>query len=173
MPCAIAAFGSAAAILRDSAEAEQEIYEQLDIAMDRIRAGQKVSLTVRAFHWYQDIEHHASEFETYCSAFLKQSVEAVRDLLASAGMSDPPDAVWLTHDAGRLPGLGGALHQHMSERTRVSIMQPEAVAIAVANLGERRKTGAVPKTHLDTSIPIALPLGDATKVQAPATKARR
>jgi hypothetical protein len=160
---------------RDSADAEQEIYEQLDVAMDRVRSGQKVSLTVRAFHWYQDIEHQPSEFESYCAGLLKNSVESIQELVTSAGLSEPPVAVWLTHEAGRLPGLSNAIHQHMAERTRMSILQPEAVAIAAANLADRRKTGEVPRTHLDTTIPIVLPPSDATKVQAPAsaTKARR
>jgi Hsp70 protein len=139
---------------RDSAEAEQALYEQIDDALERLRHGQKVALTVRAAHWYQDLVQQQEDFDGYCATLLRQTVDGVRELVNSASLTEPPRAVWLTHDAGRLPGLTVAVHQNMAERTSVSVLPPEAVAGAAAALAERWKLGELPRVHLDTTIPL-------------------
>jgi hypothetical protein len=158
---------------RDSAEAEQDLYQQIDDGLDRLRFGQKLSLTVRAAHWFQDLHLRSEDLETYCSGLVKQAVDGVRDLVGSLSMPEPPRAVWLTHEAGRLPGLGNALHQHMSERTSVGMLRPESVAVAVANLGERWQAGELPGIHLDTAIPISVKLSDVKPQTAPSVKTHR
>ncbi|WP_171471264.1 hypothetical protein [Frigoriglobus tundricola] len=52
---------------RDSAEAEQALFEQLDEALDRARAGQRSSLCVRTAHWFQDVVQQPEEFEAHCA----------------------------------------------------------------------------------------------------------
>src|SRR5262245_52125770 len=136
---------------RDSAEAEQALYDQIDEALDRIRHGQRVALSVRSTHWYQDLIHTPEEFEAFCTPLLRVAVDGVRDLASNPALAEPPRAVWLTHDAARLPGLLSAVHQHMSERTAVSVLPPDAIASAAASLSERWKTGELPHVHLDTS----------------------
>jgi len=42
----------------------------------------------------------------------------------------------------------------MAERTNVRVLHPEAAAAAIANLIERWSNGDLPKTHLDTMIPL-------------------
>jgi hypothetical protein len=42
----------------------------------------------------------------------------------------------------------------MTERTNVRVLHPEAAAAAVANLIDRWSTGELPRTHLDTMIPL-------------------
>jgi hypothetical protein len=141
---------------RDSAAAEQSLYEQIDESLDLIRLGQKVVLTVRAAHWYQDLELAPEEFDNYCSTLTGQAVDGIRALLNSGLQTAPPRAVWLTHEAGRLPGLAQSLHQNMAERTNVGVLRPESVAVAIANLGERCNSGELPHAPFDTSIPIQL-----------------
>jgi hypothetical protein len=139
---------------RDSADAEQALFEQLDDALDRARAGQRVSLTVRTAHWYQDLVQPPDEFDGYCSALARAAAEAIRDLAAGTNLSVPPRAVWLTHDAGRLPGLPKAVHQNTPEGTAVEVLPPPAVPLAAAALVPRWLTGELPRTHLDTAVPL-------------------
>jgi hypothetical protein len=142
---------------RDSAEAEQALYEQIDDSLDRLLNAPKLSLTVRAAHWYQDLHLTPDDFAGPCAGFVRLGVDAVRDLIAATPAPEPPRAVWLTHEACRLPGLGQALYQNMAERTTVGVLRPEAVAVALANLGDRWHAGELPGTHLDSTIPVVLP----------------
>lgn len=135
---------------RDSAEAEQSLFEQIDAGLEYLASGQPVSLTVRAAHWHQDMRLRPEDFEACCPALIRSSVEGLRALLHAGSAVEPPRAVWMTHEAGRLPGLAQAIYQNMSERTSVGVLRPEAPAIAIANLGEHWPAGE----HLDASIPI-------------------
>ena len=144
---------------RDNADTEQMLFDQLEETIDRARTGQRVSISVRSANWYQDLIHAPADLEAFCSPLSRQAVEEIKNLLMAAGNdNEPPETVWLTHDAGRLPGLAATLHQHMTERTSVRVLHPEATAAAVANLNERWEAGALPRTHLDTVI--VLPVRD-------------
>jgi hypothetical protein len=83
----------------------------------------------------------------------RAAAEEIRNLIAT--FSEQPQAAWLTHDAGRLPGFARALHQHVTEQTSVRVLHVEATSAAVANMIERWELGQLPRTHLDTVI--ALP----------------
>jgi hypothetical protein len=137
---------------RDTAEAEQMLFDQIDDAIDRARSGQRVSLSVRATHWYQDLVQTPADLDAFCAPLWRQAAEEVRRFLGASSEPEPPRAVWLTHDAGRLPGLATALHQNMAERTSVRVLHPEAAAAAAANLIDRWALGELPRTHLDTVI---------------------
>lgn len=139
---------------RDSAEAEQSLYEQLDEALDRLRSGQRVSLTVRTAHWYQDLPLQPDELDGYCGALAQAGAESIREMIA--GLPTPPRAVWLTHAAGRLPGLGIAIHQCTPEGTTVEVLPAGAVAHAAAALVPRWLSADLPRTHLDTVLPYPL-----------------
>ncbi|MCS6865704.1 MAG: hypothetical protein RMJ56_06265 [Gemmataceae bacterium] len=142
---------------RDSAEAEQSLYDQLDNALDRCRAGQRISLTIRTAHWFQDILLQPEEFESYCHTLSRLAGESIRDFIHGSGLLEPPAVVWLTDAAGRLPGLVGALHANTSEATAIEVLPPHAVAAATAALVPRWLAGDLPRTHLDNVIPLELP----------------
>jgi hypothetical protein len=137
---------------RDSADAEQMLFDQIETAIERVRTGQRVSVSVRASHWYQDLHLSPTDLDTMCAPLSRLAADEIRKLVGSLNEPEPPRAVWLTHDAGRLPGLAAALHQNMAERTNVRVLHPEAAAAAVANLIERWSAGEIPRTHLDTVI---------------------
>ena len=139
---------------RDSAAAEQALFEQLDDALDRARAGQRVSLSVRTAHWYQDVVQQPDEFDGYCGSLARPAAEAIRELIAGAGLPLPPRVVWLTHAAGRLPGLVKAVHQHTHEGTVIDVLSPTAAAHTAALLVPRWMSGELPRQHLDTTMPI-------------------
>jgi hypothetical protein len=138
---------------RDSAEAEQALYEQIDNAVEQASRGQKVTLSVRSEHWYQDLIQRQDDFDGYCAGLVKQAVGALHELAQNAA-PDPPIAVWLTHAAGRLPGLASALHQNMAERTELLVLPAQAGARAAVNLAGRWARAEVPRGHLDTAIPL-------------------
>lgn len=140
---------------RDSAEAEQALFEQLDDALDRVRAGQRVGLTVRTAHWFQDVVQQPEEIEAHCAALWRLAGDSVRDFTNGIGLAEPPRAVWLTDAAARLPGLVGAVHANTPEGTAVEALPPNAVATAAAALVPRWLAGELPRAHLDGTIPLA------------------
>ena len=156
---------------RDSAEAEQSLYEQIDASLDLIRDGHKVAIKARAANWFQDLIFQPDDFEGFCSGMLKQTVQAVNELILTSSLLQPPRAIWLLHDAGRLPGLRKLLHQHATEQTYVTTLPPEAVSMAAANLAERWRVGELPRSHLDSSIPF--PKKPAEAKPAPIAKPKR
>jgi hypothetical protein len=139
---------------RDSAEVEQMLFDQIEEAIDRARTGQRVSLSVRSTHWYQDLVLTPADLDAFCLAMARHAADELRHLVTSLSEPEPPRAAWLTHDAGRLPGLAAALHQNMTERTNVRVLHPEAAAAAAANLIDRWALAELPRTHLDTTIPL-------------------
>jgi hypothetical protein len=141
---------------RDSAEAEQMLFDQLDEAMDRARAGQRIGLTVRTSHWFQDVVQQPEEFEAHCANLARQAGDGVRDFVGGIGLAEPPRAVWLTDTAGRLPGLLRAVHANTPENTAVEILPPNAVALATAALVPRWLAGDLPRAHLDSVLPLAM-----------------
>jgi hypothetical protein len=135
---------------RDSAEAEQALFEQLDEAIDRARAGQRMSLSVRTAHWFQDVMQQPEEFEAHCAALARLAGDSVRDFANGIGLAEPPRAVWLTDAAGRLPGLVRAVHANTPEGTAVEVLPPGAVAAAAAALVPRWLAADLPRSHLDS-----------------------
>jgi hypothetical protein len=152
---------------RDSADAEQSLFEQLDDAIDRARGGYRVSLTVRTDRWFQDVILHPEEFDGYCATLARGAAESVRDLLGSGTLEVPPRAVWLTHEAGRLPGLARAIHMNTPEGTAVEVLPSAAVAQAAAGLVPRWLAAELPRAHLDVMIPLPAAMWE------PATKKLR
>jgi hypothetical protein len=149
---------------RDSAEAEQALFEQLDGALDRARAGQRISLCVRTAHWFQDVVQQPDEFEGHCAALARAAGDSIRDFTNGIGLAEPPRAVWLTDAAGRLPGLVRAVHANTPEGTAVEVLPPNAVASAAAALVPRWLAADLPRAHLDSVIPLApAPAGGARK----------
>jgi len=137
---------------RDSADAEQALFEQLDDAIDRARAGQRINLQVRTDRWFQDVAQQPDDIEAHCAALARGAGEALRDLLGSGALEVPPRAIWLTHEAGRLPGLAKSLHTHTPERTTVEVLPATAVAQAAAALVPRWLAAELPRAHLDAVI---------------------
>jgi hypothetical protein len=142
---------------RDSAAAEQDVYEQLGAALDQLRPGQPVLINVRTAQWYQELTLAPEEFDQFCAPLARQAVDGMHQALARAHAAvpamAPPDVVWLTADAARLPGLITALGQHLPEPTAIRPLPGEAVARAAHMLAGRWLTGDLPRGHLDAAVP--------------------
>jgi hypothetical protein len=138
---------------RDSGDLEQGMFDQVEPALDRAKAMQRTTITVRADHWYQDLVLNPEDWAGLTTSLQKQVLEATREFLTTAPFSDPIGAVWLTSDASRLPGLTATLHEVVNERTRVEHLPPEAIGQAAAKLSPRWRIGELPRVHLDTTMP--------------------
>ena len=137
---------------RGSAEVEQAVYDQIDDVLDRVRQGQRASVGVRADKWFQDVDVTLGDLERFCGGLARQGADEAVPLIQADG--EPPRAVWLTHDAARLPGLADAVARQCPERTAVRALPAEAAASAAAELALRWADGTLPRTHLDASIPL-------------------
>ena len=138
---------------RDSAEAEQGMYDQLDTLMEQTRTGQRATMMIRGEHWFQDLGHQPEQVEGYCAGLVKLAGDDLKHLLQSTSIKTPPKAVWLSHAAGRLPGLAATIYKHSPEQTAVSILPQNAAAEAVAAILPRWLQGSLPRLHLDNVLP--------------------
>jgi hypothetical protein len=155
---------------RDSAEAEQSLFEQLDRAFDQSRAGHRVSLTVRTAHWFQDVILQPDDFDGLGSALAQTSAEGMWELVASAGLAVPPRLVWLTHEAGKLPGLARTIHHNTPEGTSVEVLPACAAAHAAAAHVPRWLAGELQRIHLDMVIPLPAVASEAKPAAEPAPR---
>jgi hypothetical protein len=111
---------------RDSAVAEQSLYEQLDPAMERVREGKFVEMLIQTNHWYQNLILRPEEFTGFCERLVVQAVDQLKSLLASASTAEPARLVCLTHTAARLPGLMTALDKVVQMPSEIAAPAPSA-----------------------------------------------
>lgn len=148
---------------RDSADAEQSLFEQIEQALDSLPPSRSVSFHVRAAHWVQDLTLRPGDLDTACTTLVGTAISSLTELIYSSGVPAPPRAIWLTQAAARLPGLLSSIHDHSAESTGVSALPADAVASATAKLTDRWHDGTLPRQHVDTvasptrATPTALP----------------
>ena len=140
---------------RDSAAGEQGVYEQLDAALDHLPPGSP---------WYCRSARRSGirncvrtgRVGEILRAARRQAVDGMRQVLAQAHAAvpamAPPDMLWVTADAARLPGLVTALTQHLPEHTAVRPLPPNAIATAAHAIAGRWLDGELPRGHLDSAI---------------------
>ena len=89
----------------------------------------------------------------------KRAAEGMKQAMAQAHVAAPaiapPDMLWVTHAAARLPGLTAALVPQVSERTAVRSLPPDDAAQAAHALAGRWLRGELPRGHLDVVAPRA------------------
>jgi hypothetical protein len=95
---------------RESAEAEQYLYEQLLQLLDSPPVtGDSIELVVQSAQWYQRLMFSAADFHAFCAPLAQQAVAALKALLLATAAHGPAGVVLLTAAAGSLPGLTAAL----------------------------------------------------------------
>jgi hypothetical protein len=137
---------------RDSAQAEQGLYDQLDDALEQSRRGAIVTLTARADRWYQDLKFAPADLEAFTQALANLALDEIRGAVTSLALPSPPRAIWLSASAAMLPGLAAALHEQSPEGTDVAVLPPEAAAEAAAALDARIRAGSLPAGHHEAVI---------------------
>jgi len=146
---------------RDSAPAEQALYDQLDEACDLGNQGQAVELAIQATHWYQGLTLLPGELETFCRPLVRQTLTALQAVLTTTQAERSPAVVLLSGAAGRLPGLEAAVRDHSGAATVVTVLPADALARAAHELAERWRSGALPGGHIDVSLPLLRPSPEA------------
>ncbi|QVL33267.1 hypothetical protein KIH39_04945 [Telmatocola sphagniphila] len=122
---------------RDSADSEQMLYDQIEPMLEGVRFGRKVTVTVRAETWYQDLILGEEDLTLLAKPLSNPCVSTLVDWLQRTLPEEMPSEVWLRAEAGRLPGLAVGLHQNLAEQTRVRILPADAVAGALVRLASQ------------------------------------
>jgi hypothetical protein len=167
---------------RDSASAEQSLYDQLDAALDACRRGQVAEFLVYMAQWGQNLLLRPDEVAAACAALVRQALAELRALRESLPLGSPPGVVLVTDAAGRLPGLvaaleatsgaaeaarepesdcedfgEGLLEDEVLERAPVSVLSPDAVARAACDLAARWQRGELARGPVEVA-PLPPPL---------------
>jgi hypothetical protein len=160
---------------RDSADAEQMLYEQLDPLLDASARGQVGEVVIRASKWCQQMLLRPEELDVFCAPLVRQALDGMQTLLETSSSERPPTAVLVTAAAGRLPGLVPAVQDHTPEETAILELTPDAVARAAHHLANIFRLGGLARGHLDTSVPLSLgrSQGAAVIKQKPMLRLRR
>ncbi len=140
--------------LRDSADAEQILFDHLDDTFDACAAGEDIELAVQSAHWYQTLLVPPAESARCCAPLVRQAIDALPGLLQAASVDTAPAVLLVSATAARLPGLMAALHQHFSAGTALIALSPDTAARAAHELAERWQAGALPPGHADTALPL-------------------
>jgi hypothetical protein len=141
---------------RDSADAEQLLYEQIDALLDASARGQVGELVIRAAHWCQHMLLRPEELALFSAPLVRQALEGLQTLLALNASEGPPVTLVVTAAAARLPGLLPALQEQTSEETTILELTPDAPARAAHHLANLFLLGGLARSHLDTSMPLSL-----------------
>lgn len=118
---------------RDSAATEQSLYDQIHPGLERARAGLATKLTVRHDRWVQDLSATPADWDALASILASESARRLGEFARRGS----PRAVWLTHEAARLPGLLARLAAELPAAVVVSVLPAAAAAESAAALAAR------------------------------------
>ncbi|MBY0527043.1 MAG: hypothetical protein K2R98_26855 [Gemmataceae bacterium] len=139
---------------RESAVAEQGLFDQFDAVFDACRQGEMVELVIQAAHWYQNLFLPPQEVQAFVVRLVRQTVAEVKSLIGAVHSDGPPAVVLVTASAAGLPGLMAALHEHTGEPTTVLMLADDAIARATHELAAQWRGNKTPSGHHDVAIPL-------------------
>jgi hypothetical protein len=162
---------------RDSADAEQLLYDQLDGMLQACAEGFQAEIAVRSHQWYETMVFGAQDLATAAASLRDRATGAFNSLCHAAGQG-VPRVVVLTSAAARLPGLVPALEHFLADLdmaqdyseaedfgagllqeeltpSHLQVLAPEAVAQATLSLAERLQRGMLEAGHLEAAPPMA------------------
>jgi hypothetical protein len=167
---------------RDSAEAEQSLYDQLDAVLDGCGRGEIVDLVVHMTGLCQNLLISPVEAATRCAPFVERVLAEMNGLLNALPGGAPCRVVLVTASASRLPGLVGSLHEAVAGwsptteddpdeddfgagllddesmgRVGVCVLPADAIARGACELAARRGQGEATSGYL-SSAPLPPPL---------------
>ena len=99
---------------RDSGDAEQSLYDQIDPILDICRHGQMAEAAVQTAQWYQNLIVQPGELASACSLLTRQTVDAMSSVQAATLPPGGAGAVLLTDAVARLPGLAAVVESVVS-----------------------------------------------------------
>jgi hypothetical protein len=96
---------------RDSAIAEQSLYDQLDGMLDNCRRGVLADIVIRTENWCQNLLMKPDDLADVSLPLVRQVVEEMHSLEEGMTEHGPPTLIGLTFSASLLPGLLPALEE--------------------------------------------------------------
>jgi hypothetical protein len=173
---------------RDSADADQGLYDQLAHRLSTAPEASRAELVIQTKQWFQNLLLESDELRAWCAPLATQVVAAMHDLLALADGQGPMAAVLLTAPAGRLPGLAALLEDEFrppavlrptepvsdfgdglliddNTGARVHVLEPDALARAAYDLAGRAQRGELAPGHYEE---VTLPAGTGGHDSGPA-----
>jgi hypothetical protein len=173
---------------RDSADADQGLYDQLAHRLSAAPEASRAELVIQTKQWFQNLLLEADELRGWCAPLATQVVAAMHDVLALADRQGPMAAVLLTAPAGRLPGLAALLEDEFrppavlrptepvsdfgdglliddNTGARVHVLEPDSLARAAYELAGRAQRGELVAGHYEE---VTLPAGTGGHDSGPA-----
>lgn len=138
---------------RDSAMAEQSLDEQLSEFLQHPRPGQPLALSLRTEHWFQNLVVTWDDISKACLNSARAIADGGRNILNRVSTASPPEVVWVTSAAAKLPSLLDCVGLRLPERTSVLELSPVAGAEAALALAVRRLRGELPGGDLRDAVP--------------------
>ncbi len=142
--------------LRDSPEAEQVVFDQLDHVLDTCQANEVVSIRIQARHWFQTVALQADEIRAACRPLAVPGADQIHAALVWAEQQMTSATIYLTTEAMRLPGLVAAVYHRCQNRVPVVVLPAEAPANAAHELACRIDRGELAPGLLDPAAPLPL-----------------
>lgn len=94
---------------RDVPQAEQSLFDQLDVLVDAAQQNRAIQLGVQGRDWFKHLLVHPEQARQLCQPLVNKAMAEADHLLLSCPSGEIPRGILLTHAAGRLPGLVEAL----------------------------------------------------------------
>jgi molecular chaperone DnaK (HSP70) len=138
---------------RDSAAAEQMLYNQLDDVLQASAGAQMVEVVLQATNWCQNLILQPRQIDDYCAALVQQTIEEIEAALAAAPKQGPMSAIILTAAAASLPGLSATLAANVGNRVVVLELPPDMIAYAAHQLAVCCYRDGLPQAHFEVVAP--------------------
>jgi hypothetical protein len=165
---------------RESADADQALFDQLAEWLESGTEEGPVELAVQTTQWYQLLTLSADELRTACAPLVRQAVAELQRFLLHVAALGPVGAVLVTAPAAQLPGLDAALREHFQapevrpppdadgdfgedllfddhEAAHVHVLDADAVARAAHDLAVRLLRSELKRGH-HGALPLPAPL---------------
>jgi FHA domain len=171
---------------RDCPEAEQGIFDQLDVVLESALAGRISKVTIQHGHRYQNLVLQPRDPVAFCSGLRHELLREIAGLLHAPWPDCAPSAILVTAAAAHLPGVVVALQQLAaewvapagrakqprtsledfgsgllddagSEALAVVILPPDAAARGAHSVGANFQRGDILRGHLPAAAPLPLP----------------
>jgi hypothetical protein len=109
---------------RQSADAEQSLYDQLGAVFERDADSDRIELNVVDAHWSSHLMLHPADLAAGCTPLVQQTLTLMRGFPPKGSGHGPAAAVLVTPAASRLPGLVPALEEAIGEAGRAPRRKP-------------------------------------------------
>jgi hypothetical protein len=172
---------------RESAEAEQSLFDQLDEVLDASNQGRQIKVTVKGLGRFQHLLLQPGDPAAFCTELRRQAIAEIEKVVTTPWPEGAPTVVLATAAAARLPGLTASLQARLQQLPPAEVRKKKTTLSALEDFGsglldESRgepcsvvelsacavargahsvagyfQRGDIPRGHLHTTAPLPLP----------------